>query len=882
MELVWDSRVPALQERVNTTSSRAQRRKKGLHMSLNNCNNTLCFLEDYSVLVCKEHCTAVVNLNTHLLQHHNVPTATRKQIVKRFSHFATVSPAEIELPEEPAQPIDELGEPLDALQCKTCRFITVNKDIMRIHCNKTHQQAWIGEKSLLYNTVKVQSFFRSGGLQKYFIVDLADAQINENAGVENIVSGLLAEYELIQQEVEEELQTLEEAAKTDKTGWFKRTGWLEFLKDRNLAHLAYQARRPDQSEDKIKLAAELTEQLVERSVKGLATLPQEVRRWLRSAKQSEVDPRPMARLQNPESQTVYASYMVRFVCFYLRIIEDDERRLQRAIGQALASPSRHSDSSNSKDSPDSLDSEDSSDSSDSDKDSGEDSSNSRSSKDGRYDLQSRRATRRQGQVDKMKDARELFTFTAEQQRRADRLWSALGGDDRGAQMEALLASISSFIFVTYHPVPLRTGLFQFLAVLGIDPEMARLRTAKNYSYMLAGMVYCTRVIAASHLLPESQRDTETEQDRDRFIEMRRRYLADGTFTPMSAMISLLAYGKFIGLTAGNSGNAYWSEDKQTFYLNGRPIVISRFCKMAQDLIAEASEKLWELCWMENNEERVAVDLKQVVDDVTFTKRGLSFVDTPSNNLKGGLAWMLKRVMTTRGGLRLKRADGQWSVRAVQQYLRQVDRFLELLLCSVHVTSGQPGRGSEITAIRHRNGVLQDRNIFVMDGQVMTVVRYHKSQSQWDKPKIVPRFLPPQLGQVMAVYLVYVQPFKEYLTLKVLGGSYSDYVWHNVQGAWDTGRLTRVLKRETGKRLGVALHTLDYRHTAVGIGRVYVGESFSKGYQDDVGEVEEAEVDEDGEDILELQNSRTTAMGVGNYSVPVDIVKHLSVRSIPGP
>jgi hypothetical protein len=160
-----------------------------------------------------------------------------------------------------------------------------------------------------------------------------------------------------------------------------------------------------------------------------------------------------------------------------------------------------------------------------------------------------------------------------------------------------------------------------------------------------------------------------------------------------------------------------------------------------------------------------------------------------------------------------------------------------------------------------------------------VIRYHKSQSQWDKPKIVPRFLPPQLGQVMAVYLVYVQPFKEYLTLQVLGGSYSDYVWHNVQGAWDTGRLTRVLKRETGKRLGVALHTLDYRHTAVGIGRVYVGESFSKGYQDDVGEVEEAEVDEDGEDILELQNSRTTAMGVGNYSVPVDIVKHLSVRSI---
>jgi hypothetical protein len=44
-------------------------------------------------------------------------------------------------------------------------------------------------------------------------------------------------------------------------------------------------------------------------------------------------------------------------------------------------------------------------------------------------------------------------------------------------------------------------------------------------------------------------------------------------------------------------------------------------------------------------------------------------------------------------------------------------------------------------------------------------------------------------------------------------------------------------------------------------------------------VEEAEVDDDGEDLIELQNSRTTAIGVGNYSVPIDIVKHLNVRSM---
>ena len=389
-----------------------------------------------------------------------------------------------------------------------------------------------------------------------------------------------------------------------------------------------------------------------------------------------------------------------------------------------------------------------------------------------------------------------------------------------------------------------------------------------------------RVLSVEKLLPSACRDEQTDEDRQRFLEHREKYLADGSYSPMSEALSLLAYGKHVALAAGNSGNAYWSKDKKIFYLHGRRIYISRFCKMAQDMVSEAEQMLWEeLFWVTRAEERFAVKLDELVDDVTFERRGVSFVQHRDNGLKDKLEWMQTQAGQTEQGRRLQLSDGQWNVKQVKRYLRCIDRFLTLLMVCVHMTSGQPGRGSEITTMRHRNGLLQDRNIFVMDGQVMTVVRYHKSQSQWDKPKVVPRFLPPRLGQVMVLYLAYLQPFREYLAVQVLGGSFSDYVWADEQGPWGTDRLTRALKRETGKRLGVPLHTLDYRHTAVGIGRVAVGERFSKGYQDEIGEVDEAEVDEDGEDVMELQNARTTVIGVGNYSVPIDIVKHLSVRSI---
>jgi hypothetical protein len=90
----------------------------------------------------------------------------------------------------------------------------------------------------------------------------------------------------------------------------------------------------------------------------------------------------------------------------------------------------------------------------------------------------------------MKDARELFTWTPKQKTLAICLWNVLGSGERIAEMDALLALLALFIFMQYLREPLLCGFVQFLAILGIDGEMGRLRTAKNYLFMLAGVVYC--------------------------------------------------------------------------------------------------------------------------------------------------------------------------------------------------------------------------------------------------------------------------------------------------------------------------------------------------------------------------------------------------------
>jgi hypothetical protein len=75
------------------------------------------------------------------------------------------------------------------------------------------------------------------------------------------------------------------------------------------------------------------------------------------------------------------------------------------------------------------------------------------------------------------------------------------------------------------------------------------------------------------------------------LQHREKYLADSSYSLISEALSLLAYGKSVALAASNAGNAYWSKDKKIFYLHGLLIYISRFRKIAQDMVAEVEQML---------------------------------------------------------------------------------------------------------------------------------------------------------------------------------------------------------------------------------------------------------------------------------------------------
>lgn len=873
-------------------------------------------IPEYGLIACSRCRYAVwpAAAKGHLKREHQMgdeqAAAIASELEELWGAGAARHQDDVAVPEAVPAAIPQLALFKDGLRCDACPYVCRNRDHMRKHCNKVHGWAKQGRRGRPSKDAELraagsepwrtgvwcQRFFPSRQCSQYFTVETTEQRQPSGAPEEEEAAGtgeLLRSWAVKVTAHEKEMAVMAaEVDKRDRTGWFNRTGWPEHLKGSNLRHLAAAAALPRRDEVWLHAVPGLVDKLIERSVAGLATLGLETRRWLRSAKREEPDQRPLGRLQNRASQQRYAGYWKQFICYALRIARRGGPTWTAWVRRGYADTDTDAGT-------------------DDDTDDGSSSGGSQDEREGA-----------QGEVDVFADASRLFKWNAETRLYGAQLLEALEAPlPERHQMRLLERLTKAFIFHSgsLDKQPFDSPLVHFLAVLGIDQHACRLRRAKEYSYMLAGLVYCVRVLGAELRLPSSERDQQGERELQEFLETRREYLADGSYSAMSVMLSLLAYGKHVALNTGNEGSTSWSADRRTFYLHGRPIVISRFQQMARGVVDDAEELLWrELMWEEGGpKERFAVALEDIVDDVTFTKLGVSFVSQKGNGLSEGLRWMLERMARSGSGRKMIRrlaaagneeegggeggedgGDGDggaagrsgqavgtsWRVRRVRTYLRRVDRFLELLLLAAHITGGQPARGTEITGLRHRNGLLQDRNVFVMDGQVVLVTRYHKSQSQWDKPKVVPRFLPWRVGQLMALYLAYVQPLAELLRVQALRGSWSDYIWADESGPWETERLTRVMSRESELRLGNRLTTQDYRHAAVGIGREFVGESFSKGYQDEVGEAEEAEADDDGgepggESAIELQSGRTTAVGVSHYGVPLNIIKHLSMRSL---
>ena len=130
---------------------------------------------------------------------------------------------------------------------------------------------------------------------------------------------------------------------------------------------------------------------------------------------------------------------------------------------------------------------------------------------------------------------------------------------------------------------------------------------------------------------------------------------------------------------------------------------------------------------------------------------------------------------------------------------------------MHITAGQLARGPEIGSIKVYNSPYSARNIVVLNGRMAIITMYDKARKRRGNTEYILRYLPDDVSQLLAQYLVYIRPFA-----RVLNHGESEYLFADVQGPWAGEQLSRELAKETTDHLGVRLTIMQWRHIAISI------------------------------------------------------------------
>ncbi|RYO26416.1 hypothetical protein AA0113_g12493 [Alternaria arborescens] len=430
-----------------------------------------------------------------------------------------------------------------------------------------------------------------------------------------------------------------------------------------------------------------------------------------------------------------------------------------------------------------------------------------------------------------------------------------------------------------------------LAVLGVKED--GWKDAELYPPILSSVIKTTRFMVVQHALELSEPFEEELFDDDsayggsdsgssspnrhqpkgclEFVQqMMDRFMVRGSHSPMQWMLDLRTYGLKVHFNTSARGNVEWMGRDELLYKNVH-FTMAQFRSMVHGMQAESKRLLLEellFCNGQTADPVPQVPWEQLRDNPTDDRPGWNFLQDQRTRMPvDGERWLFERVgqdATMRERFIKPGTRSGIDRNEVERYMDRVVAFREKLLALMHMTAGQPARATEILSVRHSNTIKGGhRNIFIEDGMVVFVTRYHKGYAVSGDVKIIHRYLPREVGELLVWYLWLVLPFQQRLEAMVWEReAISSHLWPADPNGrkWTSERVRETLKRESRIGLQQELTIAAYREIAIGISRRFLRGSTA--FAAEEGEDNEEWKEENMAAIIQDEQSGHTAHVAG--------------------
>lgn len=429
---------------------------------------------------------------------------------------------------------------------------------------------------------------------------------------------------------------------------------------------------------------------------------------------------------------------------------------------------------------------------------------------------------------------------------------------------------------TYNNDPHECTLICILSFMSLERDLTY-KSAKNSTTIFAAILRVYKALVIYQCKP-----TITANNRaiEKCKELTAKYLTfpeDVRCSPsaMSWVIQMFRYAARVANDYTEEGTIYWRNSTEISF-RGICFTMVDFRTAVHNKIEKAKVMLLKLCECETMNKLPAIYWSSICDNMNDgTNDNYSFVYEKRNNFVAR-----SREFNQQRDLSKWIVDGSFDNNKVKQFKCDVKSFLELMLPLVHVTSGQPARGSEITILQHCNSIKGDRNIYIYKEMVCIHARYNKNMMVTNRSKPIFRYLPLRVGELLVYYLWLVLPFYHTVVGKHDSCCYrSSFLFTDdivsktfSESTWSSGMFSSMLKNFFGTSMGVTMNISSYRHVAIAIARRWLNITVHS-KADIENNFDDLQIDHDDkhdndtlhDDIWDLQAGHTTQTALRVYA-----------------
>ena len=207
-------------------------------------------------------------------------------------------------------------------------------------------------------------------------------------------------------------------------------------------------------------------------------------------------------------------------------------------------------------------------------------------------------------------------------------------------------------------------LLHFVGVLAIDRTTRRFGTAYRYTPMLAGMIWVGRLLLLEYAIPKREYKTLQWPSRQyyddhgwRLEDIRRQHMIEGSYSPISNLVGLLAYGKYVAKTEERAGLVVWDEDNMGLTIKDVHIYVTQFQSFMASIVKSVEDLIYKDLLF--GLEVPKIDVNMLRDVMTKEDVGFSFLKEPVNRLEDGFEYMVRLVDSCTPDKRLLNGKGEW-------------------------------------------------------------------------------------------------------------------------------------------------------------------------------------------------------------------------------